>query len=63
VLVGTNLQALKAAGQEAKRLGYRPLILSSKVEGEAREVAKFYAAISSEVLSSGNPLKPPVGAI
>ena len=60
VLVGTNLQALKAAGQEAKRLGYRPLILSSKVEGEAREVAKFYAAIASEVLSSGNPLKPPV---
>jgi hydroxypyruvate reductase len=51
---------LKAAGQEAKRLGYRPLILSSKVEGEAREVAKFYAAIASEVLSSGNPLKPPV---
>ena len=60
VLVGTNLQALKAAGQEAKRLGYHPLILSSKVEGEAREVAKFYAAIASEVLSSGNPLKPPV---
>jgi glycerate 2-kinase len=59
VLVGTNLQALKAAGQEAKRLGYRPLILSSKVEGEAREVSKFYTAIAREVLSSENPLKPP----
>ena len=58
-LVGTNLQALKAAGREAERLGYRPLILSSKVEGEAREVAKFYAAIAKEVLSSENPLKPP----
>jgi glycerate 2-kinase len=59
VLVGTNLQALKAAGQEAKRLGYRSLILSSKVEGEAREVAKFYTAIAREVLSSETPLKPP----
>lgn len=60
MLVGTNLQALKAAGQAAKWLGYRSLILSSKVEGEAREVAKFYAAIAREVLSSENPLKPPV---
>ena len=30
------------------------------MEGEAREVAKFYAAIAREVLSSENPLKPPV---
>jgi hydroxypyruvate reductase len=60
VLVGTNLQALKAAGQEAQRLGYHPLILSSKVEGEAREVAKFYTAIAREALSSENPFKPPV---
>jgi glycerate 2-kinase len=60
VLVGTNLQALKAAGQEAQRLGYHPLILSSKVEGEAREVAKFYTAIAREALSSQNPFKPPV---
>ena len=59
VLVGTNLQALKAAGQEARKFGYRPLILSSKVEGEAREVARFYTAIAREVLGSGNPLKPP----
>ena len=59
MLVGTNLQALKAAGQEAQRLGYRSLILSSKVEGEAREVARFYTAIAREVLSSETPLKPP----
>jgi len=59
MLVGTNLQALKAAGREAQKLGYRPLILSSKAEGEAREVAKFYTAIAKEVLSSENPLKPP----
>ena len=60
VLVGTNLQALQAAGQKAQKLGYHPLILSSKVEGEAREVAKFYAAIAKEILSSRNPVQPPV---
>ncbi len=60
VLVGTNLQALKAAGREARRLGYQPLILSSKVEGEAREVAKFYTAIAREILRSEIPLKAPV---
>jgi hydroxypyruvate reductase len=59
-LVGTNLQALEAAAKTAERLGYRPLILSSKAEGEAREVAKFFTAIGKEVLDSENPLNPPV---
>jgi hydroxypyruvate reductase len=60
VLVGTNLQALKAAGNAAERLGYHPLILTSKVEGEAREVAKFYTAIAKEILESDYPMEPPV---
>lgn len=59
ILVGTNLQAMMAAGQEAERLGYHPFILSAKVEGEAREVAKVQAAIAKEVVDSGNPLSPP----
>jgi hydroxypyruvate reductase len=58
-LVGTNLQALEAAAAKAAQLGFRPLILSSKVEGEAREVAKFYAGIAREIQSSGNPLEAP----
>jgi hydroxypyruvate reductase len=59
ILVGTNLQAMLAAGKEAERLGYQSLILSTKVEGEAREVAKVHAAIAREVLSSGNPVPAP----
>jgi len=59
VLVGSCLRALAAAAEGAERLGYRSLILSSKVEGEAREVAKAFAAIGKELLSSGHPLKPP----
>jgi hydroxypyruvate reductase len=40
-------------------MGYRALILSSKAEGEAREVAKAFAAMGKEILSSGHPLAPP----
>jgi hydroxypyruvate reductase len=59
VLVGSCLRALTAASESAERLGYRSLILTSKVEGEAREVAKAFAAIGKEVLSSHHPLAPP----
>jgi hydroxypyruvate reductase len=58
-LVGTNLQALKAAGKEAERQGYRPLVLSGMMEGETREVAKAHVAIAKEVLNSENPLAAP----
>jgi hydroxypyruvate reductase len=59
VLVGSCLRALKAAAEDAERLGYRSLILSSKIEGEAREVAKAFAAMAKEVISSQHPLQPP----
>ena len=58
-LVGTNIQALMAASKEAERQGYRPLILSSTVEGEAREVAKVLTAIAKEVRSSAHPIPVP----
>jgi glycerate 2-kinase len=58
-LVGNNIQALIAASQEARRKGYQSLILSSTVEGEAREVAKMFVAIAKEVRGSGNPISAP----
>jgi hydroxypyruvate reductase len=59
VLVGSCLRALDAAAQAAAGLGYQPLILSSKIEGEAREVAKAFAAMGKEILGSDHPVKPP----
>ena len=58
-LVGTNLQALIAAGRQAQQLGYQPLILASTVEGEAREVVKMFTAIGKEVRSSAHPISAP----
>lgn len=59
VIIGNNLTALIAASQRAKSLGFNALILSSAIEGEAREVAKIHAAIAKEVIISGNPITPP----
>lgn len=44
VLVATNEQALQAAAQKAKKLGYTPRVLSSNMTGEAREVAEDIAS-------------------
>ena len=58
-LVGTNIQALTAAAREAQQRGYRSLILSSTVQGEAREVVKMFAACAKEVRNSSNPIPAP----
>jgi glycerate 2-kinase len=59
VLIGRNLQALEAASRHAASLGYHPLILSSAIEGETREVAKVHAGIAKEILASGHPIAAP----
>ena len=59
VIVGSNLQALEAAQAEAGRLGLAPMILSSSIEGETREVARMHAAIAREIRCTGHPLAPP----
>ena len=59
LLVGSNRLALDAAAVEAKRLGYKPLVLSSTIEGETREIARMHAAIAREMVTEGRPVKPP----
>ncbi len=58
-IVGSNILALEAASVMAEKLGYRPLILSSMVEGETREVARVHTAIAREILKTGRPIPPP----
>ena len=51
--------ALMAAGEKARLLGYSPLILSSLIEGETRDVALFHTAVLKELLRSRHPVTPP----
>ena len=59
IIVGSNRIALEAGADKAVELGYAPLIVSSVIEGEAREVAIVETAIAKEVRTSGNPIAPP----
>lgn len=59
VIVADNAAAAQAAVREAQRLGYHTLLLSTFVEGEAREVAKVFASIAKEMARHGRPLPRP----
>ena len=59
VVVGSNRIALDGAALKAHQLGYRPIVLSSTMQGETREVARVHAEILREVLKYGSPAAPP----
>jgi hydroxypyruvate reductase len=59
VLVGNNMLALSAAEQEAKARGYNTLLLSSRIVGEAREVAMLFPALARDIAQYGVPLVKP----
>jgi hydroxypyruvate reductase len=63
VIVGSNALALSAAAREAERLGFHALVLSTSLDGEAREVAHVHAAIAREIRSAGHPVKTPACVI
>jgi glycerate 2-kinase len=63
LIVGSNRLAVDAAAREARALGFRTLVLSTQVQGEAREVARVFAAIAREIRASGRPVKPPACVI
>lgn len=58
-IVGSNRIAVDACSKEARKRGYRPLVLSTTIEGETRDVARMHAAIAREMLATGQPAKPP----
>jgi glycerate-2-kinase len=59
IILGNNLLSLLEAEKSASKLGFNTLILSSQIQGEAREVAKAFAGIVQETLSTGHPLAKP----
>ena len=58
-IVGSLATALSAAEKEASHQGFSPVVLSSMIQGEAREVAKVLCAVAKEVSLSGHPVAPP----
>ena len=58
-IIGSNRLAALAAVAEARRCGYRALLLTTFVEGEAREAARVAAALARSARVHGDPLSPP----
>ena len=59
LIVGSNYTSLMAGVTKAKELGYNTLMLSSQVNGEAREVAKVVASIAFDIERFDMPVKKP----
>lgn len=59
LVVAGNFAALSAAAEHAGYLGYNTLILSSMIEGDTTEAARFHAAVAKQVSDTGHPVAPP----
>jgi hydroxypyruvate reductase len=59
VIVGSGTVAGEAALKEGRRLGYNTLLLTTTLEGEAREVGRVFAALAREEASHERPLPLP----
>jgi len=63
IVVGNNLTASLAAYNTVQNAGLNALLLSSCLEGEARDVGTMFASIAREIVASGNPVPKPVGIV
>jgi hydroxypyruvate reductase len=59
VIIGSNALSVDAACLKAKELGYKPLVLSTTIEGETRDVARMHVQIAKEAQRAGRPVAPP----
>ncbi|HSD85183.1 MAG TPA: glycerate kinase [Anaerolineae bacterium] len=63
VIIGSNAQAAQAAEKAAGQLKFNTLLLTTQVQGEAREVAKVAAAIAQEIAVYNRPDPKPACVI
>ncbi|MEE8354649.1 MAG: DUF4147 domain-containing protein, partial [Candidatus Bathyarchaeia archaeon] len=58
-IIGSNLVAAQAAVERAGELGYNTELLSTEIEGEAREVGRSFAKAAIAVTRQGSPVRAP----
>jgi glycerate 2-kinase len=62
-VIATAHASLSMAGAFFQQRGITPMILGDSVTGEAREVAKVYAALAKQIRTHHHPMRPPVALI
>ncbi len=59
VIVAENRTAAEAAVERARALGFHAVLLTTYLEGEAREIGRVLAALAKEQARTGHPLPLP----
>ncbi len=63
ILIANNVIACKAAETKAAELGYDSMVLSTYIEGEARNVGEILTGIAKEINNRNQPLRKPAALI
>jgi glycerate 2-kinase len=58
-IIANNHLVVEAALSKARELGFNSVVLGTEVEGEAKEVGRFFVAVAREIGSAGRPVTPP----
>jgi len=58
-IVASNAQAVDAAAEVGKSLGFNVSILTTEMQGEASEVGENFATLAKSVMKSGKPVPRP----
>ncbi len=58
-IIAGNSLACTAAAQSARRLGYHTQVLTSRLEGDTGDAARFHMGIAAEIVSHRRPLRRP----
>lgn len=59
IIIGRNFESLKAAEEVAKKYKFNTIILSSRIQGQACEVANVFAALIEEISIQNIPVQKP----
>jgi len=63
IVIGNNFTASQAAFKSLRKAGLHSVLLTSFLEGQAREVGVTLASMAKEVVASGNPVPKPAGIV
>ncbi len=58
-VLANNQTAIDGMAKEAKRLGLRPYILDTPLQGEAKDLGTILGAMAKDIRQFGNPVRPP----
>ena len=63
IVVGNNFTASHAACNSLRKARLNSLLLTSALEGQARDVGTVLASMAKEIVESGNPVSKPAGIV